>query len=351
MIIEEPPRNQYRQSKPRPPQDYNPRQRRQNFERPLFQRAQSQSQPQPQPQQYQQIQSTQQVPHQAFKRLAQPVPRPAPQHQHYYQHGVPHQIQEILKFQAHLPYQPIGQSHHNVAFSPDRPHGYVPEAVQQHYHQHAAHQAQRRRRQAPLHHRRQYRQQPQQQDDELPAHQAYKRLARPAIEQQPHYSNQVPKEIQEILKFQANIPYNIIANSIAVKPVNYVPEPIQPQQIPQQQQQVVETRQQYVMKPGVRYYQIPQTSQDHFHTVTAQYQVESGHAYNEPQLQQQEQKSSEGLLYRNNARQEPDTLGSVQFQRGFRPIDTSTSYLYPQNYQDDIRPVNERQQRFVIREE
>ncbi|KAL7287822.1 hypothetical protein TKK_0018197 [Trichogramma kaykai] len=81
--------------------------------------------------------------------------------------------------------------------------------------------------------------QPQQQQYVKPpaaALSSYKRLSQPlSSEIQPTYSTNVPQQIQEILKFQARIPYEIVANQINIGPVKpYVPQPTQ--QVPQEQQ-------------------------------------------------------------------------------------------------------------------
>ncbi|XP_012281246.1 chromatin modification-related protein eaf-1 [Orussus abietinus] len=81
-------------------------------------------------------------------------------------------------------------------------------------------------RQAPQH------QVPQQQQQHQQYQQPeYTRISQPAPEAQPQYSTNVPSSIQELLKFQSQIPYHIIANQIVYQPDKpYVPQPVQHQQ-------------------------------------------------------------------------------------------------------------------------
>lgn len=84
----------------------------------------------------------------------------------------------------------------------------------------SSHHPRRQRRQAPHQSRQQPRPQP------IPA------------EPVPQYSTNIPGHIQSLLKYQAQIPYNIIANQIDYrldKP--YVPQPVQPAGPPQVQYQ------------------------------------------------------------------------------------------------------------------
>jgi hypothetical protein len=74
-----------------------------------------------------------------------------------------------------------------------------------------------------------------------------KRQANPQQQQQqaepqPHYSTNLPSQIQALLKFQAQTPYNIFANQVSYRGPDkpYVPQPVSPpqqQQHPQPQQQ------------------------------------------------------------------------------------------------------------------
>lgn len=54
----------------------------------------------------------------------------------------------------------------------------------------------------------------------------YRRIPQPAVESQPQYSTNLPSDIEQILKYQAQAPYNIIANQIVYRPDKpYVPQP------------------------------------------------------------------------------------------------------------------------------
>lgn len=63
----------------------------------------------------------------------------------------------------------------------------------------------------------------------------------PPAEPVPHYSTNLPPKIQEILKFQAQVPYNIIANTIQYrldKP--YVPQAVASSQPTQYRPQYIQ---------------------------------------------------------------------------------------------------------------
>jgi hypothetical protein len=76
----------------------------------------------------------------------------------------------------------------------------------------------------------QQQQQRQQQQQQLqaqvaPAGKPYRRLSQPPVDPVPQYSGNVPQQIQEILRFQAQIPYDVIANQIIYRPDKpYVPQ-------------------------------------------------------------------------------------------------------------------------------
>lgn len=82
---------------------------------------------------------------------------------------------------------------------------------------------------SPTREKRQTRQQRQQQ----PQHRVYQ----PPAEPQPQYSTNLPAHLKQLLVYQAQIPYNIIANQITYRPDKpYVPHRVEPQQQQQQQQ-------------------------------------------------------------------------------------------------------------------
>lgn len=81
----------------------------------------------------------------------------------------------------------------------------------------------------PSRHRRQAPQHPQHPQAQQPVQQPqYRRLSQPPTEPAPQYSTNLPNNLQALLKYQAQIPYNIIANQIRYVPDKpYVPQPIQ----------------------------------------------------------------------------------------------------------------------------
>lgn len=65
------------------------------------------------------------------------------------------------------------------------------------------------------------------------------RSSQPPAEPQPQYSPNLPSHLRELLKYQAQIPYNIIANQITYRPDKpYVPHRVEAQQQQQQQQPI-----------------------------------------------------------------------------------------------------------------
>ncbi|XP_050465515.1 uncharacterized protein LOC126858894 [Cataglyphis hispanica] len=69
--------------------------------------------------------------------------------------------------------------------------------------------------------------------------QQYRRISQPPVEPQPQYSTNLPSHLRELLRYQAQTPYNIIANQIVYRPDKpYVPHRVDPpQQQPIQQAQ------------------------------------------------------------------------------------------------------------------
>jgi len=69
--------------------------------------------------------------------------------------------------------------------------------------------------------------------------QQYNRISQPPAEPQPQYSTNLPPHLRELLRYQAQIPHNIIANQIVYRPDKpYVPHPVDtPQQQSVQQAQ------------------------------------------------------------------------------------------------------------------
>ncbi|XP_043269246.1 mediator of RNA polymerase II transcription subunit 15-like [Venturia canescens] len=167
----------------------------------------------PQQQQAQQQPARQQP---QYQRISQPPPEPQPQ----YSTNLPSQLQQLLKFQAQIPYVnsiPEKFRYENLLAAQGGQPGHAPS---------------RQKRQAPYQQHQQQRQpSPQAQQPQ------YQRISQPPPEPQPQYSSSVPASIQKILQFQSQTPYNIIANQISYrldKP--YVPERVQAPQAPQYQQ-------------------------------------------------------------------------------------------------------------------
>ncbi|XP_068989215.1 uncharacterized protein [Neodiprion pinetum] len=141
----------------------------------------------------------QQKPQQQYRRISQPAPESQPQ----YSTNVPPQIKQLLQFQSQIPY---------VNAIPEQ-FRYNLENVQ-HAPQNGAQSHQRGKREAQQHLQGENQQQ-------------YKRIPHPVPEALPQYSANLPPGIQQILKFQAETPYNIIANQIIYRPDKpYVPQPV-----------------------------------------------------------------------------------------------------------------------------
>ncbi|XP_014613775.1 PREDICTED: chromatin modification-related protein eaf-1-like [Polistes canadensis] len=177
-----------------------------------------------------------------------PPPPPPPQHhapvhppinQPSYRpyNDAPAQIKQLLQFQAQIPYVnaiPEQFRYDHLAAAQAQA-----QQVQSSYQQEQSPRPEyrgskprgppRHRRQAPQQHPHARQQQQQQQQPQ------YQRLSQPPVEPTPQYSTNLPNNLQALLKYQAQIPYNIIANQIRYVPDKpYVPQPIQHQQ--QQQQ-------------------------------------------------------------------------------------------------------------------
>ncbi|XP_063974636.1 DNA translocase FtsK-like isoform X1 [Diachasmimorpha longicaudata] len=169
----------------------------------------------------------------------------------------------------------------------------------------------------------------------------YRRISQPQQSQQslPQYSSNIPGSLKQLLNFQSQVPYDIIANNIQYrldKP--YVPQPVQaPQpapisQVPQhtQRPQPLAPQYQQAQKPV---YQLPQNE---FPSSQPQYQQPQGSLYQpsplaQPQFQQAPQ-AHQGLL-------QPSPL--QQPQQAQRPVYQNPQQLgqYQPNLQSQlIRP-------------
>ncbi|XP_043249372.1 adenylate cyclase, terminal-differentiation specific-like [Colletes gigas] len=141
--------------------------------------------------------------------------KPPAEPQIRYNNNLPPTIQQVLKFQAQTPY--INGIPEQFRFNEEAAVEEQRQQVQAHFQQLAAEAAR------PRHKRQAQHRQPQPQPQ------------RPPQEVQPQYSTNLPGYIQEVLKFQSQIPYNILPNQIAIRPEKpYVPQPVQPS--PQQAQ-------------------------------------------------------------------------------------------------------------------
>ncbi|KAK2589156.1 hypothetical protein KPH14_001974 [Odynerus spinipes] len=163
---------------------------------------------------------------------AQAPPQPQPQYQqqiHKTFNDAPPSIKQLLQFQAQIPYiNSIPEQYRFDHLAAAQAQAQQPEAQ---YQQEARPQPApeyRQKPRGPSRHRRQAPQhaQPQHQQAAQPQ---YRRLSQPPVEHAPQYSTNLPSHLQELLKFQTQIPYNIIANQIKYVPDKpYVPQPIQP---------------------------------------------------------------------------------------------------------------------------
>ncbi|RLU22447.1 hypothetical protein DMN91_004725 [Ooceraea biroi] len=183
-------------------------------------------------------------------RQPQPRPRPQPQQQQVAEptpnykpyNNAPSQIQQLLQFQQQIPY--INVIPEQYRFDAEAAIQEQAKQVHEHYRQLAQQPARspapepapapapERRQKSRGHSRSRREANPQKQQAQL----QYRTTQAPA-EPQPHYSPNLPSHLQELLKYQSQIPYNIFANQVAYRGPDkpYVPQPVQP---PQQQQQL-----------------------------------------------------------------------------------------------------------------
>ncbi|CAK9829915.1 hypothetical protein ANTRET_LOCUS7183 [Anthophora retusa] len=181
-------------------------------------------------------QQQQQQQQQPYRRVSQPPADPPIR----YSTNLPSQIQQYLKFQAQTPYINVIPEHYR--FNPDPSAQAQLEEFRKHYQELLRQQptspivtaAEPARTSIPVRgqdqgsleqaHSRQ-RRQIQHQQQQLPA------------EPVPQYSTNLPSSLQNILQYQAQIPYNIIANQINYRPEKpYEPQPVQPSAPSQQSQ-------------------------------------------------------------------------------------------------------------------
>lgn len=85
-------------------------------------------------------------------------------------------------------------------------------------------------------------------------------------EPRPQYSYKLPDTIQQLLKFQAQIPYDIIANQIQARPDKpYVPQPVHAQEPQQVQQQYQQQQQPQYQQPTYNNQQQPDQRDNYRH--------------------------------------------------------------------------------------
>ncbi|XP_034940884.1 transcription factor SPT20 homolog [Chelonus insularis] len=261
-------------------------------------KAQYQRQPEPEPvrhsqrvRQRREAQSDQ-VDLSKYQRISKPPEDPQP----HYNTNLPANLQQLLKFQSQTPYTSVIPEQ----FSYEK----LLAAQQQQ-------QGHRQKRQAP-----QYQQQQQQQQPDLSQ---YQRISQPPAEATPQYSTNLPSSIQQLLQFQSQVPYDIIANRITArldKP--YVPQPISSPPANQYQSQ---PQPQQLAQPQPQYQQQQPLQSPAF----------------QPQYQQPQQPSNPGY--------QQSELIRPQFHPNEIPQYQSPQYNLPQynSPQNNIRPVTENQ--------
>ncbi|KAL2736038.1 activating signal cointegrator 1 complex subunit 2 [Vespula maculifrons] len=158
-----------------------------------------------------------------------PVQPPIQQPSYRPYNDAPAQIKQLLQFQAQIPYVnaiPEQFRYDHLAAAQAQA-----QQVQAKFQQEAPTPEYRgtKPRGGPSRHRRQAPQHPQHPQAQQPVQQPqYRRLSQPPTEPAPQYSTNLPNNLQALLKYQAQIPYNIIANQIRYVPDKpYVPQPIQ----------------------------------------------------------------------------------------------------------------------------
>ncbi|KYN50147.1 hypothetical protein ALC62_00175 [Cyphomyrmex costatus] len=167
----------------------------------------------------------------------QPQPQEQPEPQPHYRpySNAPPQIQQLLQFQQQIPY--INIIPEPYRFDEEAAVRAQSQQVQEHLKKLAQEaaaaplaepviaSAPRQKSRGHSRSKRQAHQQPQ-----------YRRISQPPVEPQPQYSPNLPPHLRELLRYQAETPYNIIANQIVYRPDKpYVPHRVDSQQLQQQQ--------------------------------------------------------------------------------------------------------------------
>ncbi|XP_076389295.1 uncharacterized protein LOC100883474 [Megachile rotundata] len=273
------------------------------------------------------------VPQQS-RRLSQPPPEP----QYRYSTNLPPSLEQILKFQAQTPY--INVIPEQFRFNPEPSIREQQQQVESHYKDLLSRQPTEPVVQAASFGRASTRAQPSEPAPEYSrqrrqAHQQRPQPQQLPAEPRPQYSTNIPPQIQSLLKYQAQIPYNIIANQITYRPEKpYVPQPVQSQ--PSQQSQYEAQQAQY--EPQQAQYQAQyQPQQAQYQPQQAQYQPQQ--AQYQPAAQYQPQSAEYQPQYQTQADQ-------YQGQSTGYNQQYSSQIQYPAGYQqsgNEVRPVTENQ--------
>ncbi|CAL7943896.1 unnamed protein product [Xylocopa violacea] len=288
------------------------------------------------------------------------VPQPPVESQIKYSPNLPPQLEQLLKFQQQTPY--INSIPEPFRFNPEP---YAQMQLQQfrsHYDDLLRQQpaspvvhtvepakapppARGPPRSSESEHSRQRRQAPHrgQQQSQHPRPQPLP--AEPA----PQYSTNLPSSLQSLLKYQSQIPYNIIANQINYRPEKpYVPQPVQqPQQAHYQPQQAEYQPQQAEYEPQQAHYQPQQAQyqpqQAQYQPQQAQYQPQQAH-YQPQQAQYQPQYQPQQAQYQPQQAQYQQTQyqGHGDVYQGQSSIYNQVSQIIQQQQADaGVRPVKE----------
>ncbi|XP_018351275.1 PREDICTED: alpha/beta-gliadin A-IV-like [Trachymyrmex septentrionalis] len=208
--------------------------------------------------------------HRVQQARAQPQPQEQPEPQPNYRpySNAPPQIQQLLQFQQQIPY--INIIPEPYRFDEEAALRAQSQQVQEHLKKLAQEAASAplpdpvvasAPRQKSRGHSRSKRQ----------AQQQYNKISQPPAEPQPQYSPNLPSHLRELLRYQAQTPYNIIANQIVYRPEKpYVPHPVNPQQQQQQQQPLQQA--QYQGQGGAYESQASTYTQANIQPIQAAYQ-------------------------------------------------------------------------------
>ncbi|XP_014468516.1 PREDICTED: RNA polymerase II degradation factor 1-like [Dinoponera quadriceps] len=214
--------------------------------------------------------------HRRAPRPQQAPAEPAPQYKHYA--NAPPQIQQLLQYQQQIPY--LNVIPEQFRFDEEAAIKAQAEQVREHFRNLAAQPAAApapEPRHRPRGHARPKREANPQHQQQT-AQPQYRRVSQPKAEPQPQYSTNLPAQLQELLKFQAQTPYNIFANQVSYRGPDkpYVPQPVS---APQKQLQVQQA--QYQGQGGAYH------SQANSYTQARVAGYNQGLGYNQQQQQQQ----------------------------------------------------------------